>query len=117
MLSLPKSDMKDRVDVLRAPQAVKGGAILPLDESVAAFDIPCLILEASGSRANTMLGVVQQNAYLAYFDPEPSIKANDVLRERKSGARYTVRLVRQYPSPHNCDMQVVELSQDLASPQ
>jgi hypothetical protein len=107
--------MTDRVDVLRAPQAVQDGAILSLDDSVAAFDVHCKIYEVSANRAQALLGTYQQSAFLAHFYPKPEIKQNDTLRVRTSGARYVVKVVHRYPAPHDCHVQVCELTADMST--
>lgn len=117
--SPPVAELTDRVDVLRASQAVQGGAVLPLDECVAAFDVPCRIIELSASRTTTLLGDLQQVLCTAEMLDEPAIEANDVLRVVDSrlpqGRRqkYVVKTVRSFPSPHDRQRQVCDLTPDL----
>jgi len=113
--SPPREVMTDRVDVLRRPQAIAGQSVVGQDETVVDFAVPCLILEASAARAQTILGTLQENAFVAYIDDLPLIEVNDVLRVVGSGARYVVRTSRKYPSPHDCQMQALELSLDVVA--
>lgn len=112
-LTLPRGALTDRVDILRRPQAVSEGQVQPIDEGVVEFDVPCKIVTVSALRAATLLGVVGQSAMEAYFGDDVSIEENDVLRVCGIGTRYVVKLVRKYPSPHDPQMQVAELTQDL----
>ena len=110
------SEMTDRVDVLRSGQAVEDSNIRALDEQPVALDVPCKIVEVSGYRSTMMLGTQQQNAYTAQFYAEPIIRQNDVLLVRATGARYVVNVARCIPSPHACETQVVEMTQDRTQP-
>lgn len=111
-ISLPRSMMTDRVDILRTAQRVTAGEVQALDAGPVEFDVPCKITTVSASRATTLLGVFQTNAFEAYFDGEVAIEANDVLRVCGSGNRYVVKVARPFPSPEDRQMVVCEIAQD-----
>lgn len=111
-INLPRNMMTDRVDILRTPQAVQDGEVNSVGEGVVEFDVPCKLSTVSASRATTLLGTFQQNAFEAFFDGEVSVEANDVVRVRTSGNRYIVKVARPFPSPEDRQMVVCELAQD-----
>ena len=117
--SPPLAELTDRVDVLRASQFVQEGRVVPLDECVVAFDVPCKITELSALSVATMLGAIEQNAFNCDMLDEPRVEMNDVLRvvdsRLPSGKRtkYAVRVVRRLPSPHDCQRQNCDLANDI----
>lgn len=113
--ALPVSELTDRVDLLRRPQGVVQQRVTGYDEVPVSFDIPCKILNSSTGRFASMFGLVQEAGFVAYLPSGPVVQQNDVLRVSGTNYRYTVKIVRKYPSPHDCQFQVVELAEDQAA--